>query len=744
VIDFNMQANNQSDDVTEKDRPDTLNEFITLIRNGEYKYTVNMGGDGEEPLTGITLQSEYPLPEDDVHQEFERLFDEIAIGVCRIIDTHSGVDEAYEIGRVIQHAVEENDVLTVDVIGDVIDVPGVTSEELKQCVEFASLYPNGGFPSDVNVPMVCEMKDKYGDGEVKEVVEKISESEFSPSDEVMSVYQNTEVITPETVGKALVENGVDDVLNGVITAHVIDQKEIPDDVESRVEKIQRERGDNGEMQSPGALNSNESGVKENESDPVSNRVKERERGSESVAESVISELEANDGVYTSVSEAFEAAINRVNGSEKYKGIDKYWQLGDVLLRFKQGHGLTYSEMFDEFDIGVSRTYGVHARTLADVFEYKQYPDNVTVSSVYSINNHTESPEETRDVVSRVGECEADITQIYVDIWRELDSPTPNEIIDYMEKEGNRVNEKSVRAVAALYDTEETTTERVTQALHENEIISTTNRKSNDGNIGEFKQESTEITPSSETNTVTERVDSPSKSPPQSDANRESVTAYTDVVQSDSTITTTAENSVVKAHDELYETVIGDLYSHTLPSVNVISLLNCFDALTHVDSGNKFWSAVIQEECAETRVSTLDVNEASTEDTHRADSKQWVTEYDTGTPYGVIQHTNECDEPLLFTWPSDDKHSATLALTTYAANGGDVVIYIGESRGGDCPKEFLTTLEKHYSCAMYVTPMQWSSNADAVQVYTRTGDVPEAITAEGCKTDAVELVTGGGE
>lgn len=687
-------------------QPEELDEFIELVKNGEYGYSVSLGAENEDPLAGVNLKGETPLPVESVHEEFEGLFDDIAIKLTEIVANNSGVERAHKFGEMVVEKTSTHPYLTEENVCDIIDLEGVSQSDVGVFVDFYTVYPNGNYPEKVHVETVSVLKGLYDGEKVRRIIEKLHENGLYSNDGIIEAYKSVDEIVVERVVEELIEAGVNDVEQGVIITYVIEQNPIPDDIENVVDELTTK-------------SNSTNGMENDETKTESNTEENREHTS--IAEKTISSLQNSDETFDSPEDAFEQVLNEINHSGEFEGLDKYWQLGDTMMRFKNKYGFTYNKMFSDFDVNMSKTYGVRARKLAELFEYEQYPDNVTVNTVYEIDRETNDSTQTRKVINRVKGCSVNITKVHVDVWKALDEPTPSEIINYMQEEGNRVNEDTVTAVGALYNDSIVTTAEMVDALN---VRSETDKQGEDaGEINGFTKTITgsdtekAVSADKMNNDVKEDL---SNTPTDAEAN--AVDEYITAIQQHESVS--IDNGIVNSHDSDVATVLGKAYSHSLPSKTVVSALRAFDEITHVTSGNSYWSGVMEAHTS-VAVSTLSFEAQVSEETG-SNEQQFANKYEQGTPYSIIEETNGCSDPVFFCWPDDDNDKATLALTTYAANGGDVVVYLGEWWGGSGSESFITQLTKHYDCAMRLTPLQWEGNSDALYVYTRSGELPKSL------------------
>lgn len=687
-------------------QPEELDEFIELIKNGEYGYSVSLGAENEDPLAGVNLKGETPLPVESVHKEFEGLFDDIAIKLTEIVANNSGVERAHKFGEMVVEKTSTHPYLTEENVCDIIDLEGVSQSDVRVFVDFYTVYPNGNYPEKVHVETVSVLKRLYDGEKARRIIEKLHENGLYSNDGIIEAYKSVDEIAVERVVEELIEAEVNDVEQGVIITYVIEQNPIPDDIENVVDELTTKSNSTNDMENDETKT--ESNTEEN-------------RKHTSIAEKTISSLQNSNETFDSPEDAFEHVLNEINHSGEFEGLDKYWQLGDTMMRFKHKYGFTYNKMFSDFDVNISKTYGVRARKLAELFEYEQYPDNVTVNTVYEIDRETNDSTQTRKVINRVEGCSVNITKVHVDVWKALDEPTPSEIINYMQEEGNRINEDTVTAVGALYNDSIVTTAEMVDAL--NVRSETDNQGEDAGEINGFTKTITEsdtekaVSADKMNNDVKEDL---SNTPTDAEAN--AVDEYITAIQQHESVS--IDNGIVKSHDSDVATVLGKAYSHSLPSKTVVSALRAFDKITHVTSGNSYWSGVMETHTS-VAVSTLSFAAQVSEATG-SNEQQFANKYEQGTPYSIIEKTNSCSDPVFFSWPDDDNDKATLALTTYAANGGDVVVYLGEWWGGSGSESFITQLTKHYDCAMRLTPLQWEGNSDALYVYTRSGELPKSL------------------
>lgn len=716
---------------TINDAPEEIDEFIELIKQGEYGYTVNLGGTGEEPLTGVNMENATALPTDEVHEEFERLFDDIAIQLATILNKQEGCDLAYEFGRVVVESASTHPYLTEDNVCDIIDLDGVEQHDVEAYIAFYTIYPDANYPDGVHVETVAKLAGLYDASKTRNIISKLHENGLQSNDTILTAYENAIEITVESISNILLEHGVDNVGEGVVVAHVIAQKPIPKNVEQRVDAaIESYSEDN-----PG----------------TSTDANKNTDAYRFVAQDVISELEAAAGEFDSTVDAFQYALDEINSSNEFEGLDKYWQLGSALKQFKPRVDMNYSDLFDEFDVGISQSYGSRARRLTEIFNYKEYPDELSLNDIYQISTGAESDEETKEIIQRITDKGVSVRQKSIDVWKDLTDPAPSELIEYMESQEIEITAENIAEITVLYNDDVIECGSVLTVLEDqNTAKETRGENGMSGEITGFNKtlgEEHEPGQDNDENTTCRESDADIEhSETQTQTNIYASKdvgdgGYSETVREDERVTVT--DTGVKATDREYETALGEKYSHSLPSETVINGISGFDAVTHVIKETPYWSHVLCEH-TDTNITTLQLTPPGGEmgaDSLVSEGNSTVVE---GSPYSVIEHTESCSQPILFTWPEDGNDEATLALTAYAANGGDTVLYLGEWWGGEASTEFITQLTKHYECALRVTPMQWESNSDALYVYTRTGELPDALTGKENELQQQNGLVGGEE
>lgn len=766
----------------------SVEELIAGIKNGKYEYTVNLGEEGEKPMTGVSLQEATQLPDKDTLNTFSNMFDDVFIKLANTIQESYGTTRAHNFGEIALNFASVNPKVEASDIPELVSFHGVSEREAKQYITFHEMFAGKEYEHELHIPTAIKLGEVYNVDTAIGLLDVIYAEGIELNDAVFDVWSDVhaESIHPDEMVESLAENGVDDIKSAVMAVYVLEASEFPDDLEQQVEsKLESLDVD--------AVSRDNDSAEETDVENTDD-----ERTGDVIIDAYIDEImdaESDDEKHKLI----QAAFDDINALETGHRLDVYWQIGYAMKVIKNEFGINYTELMDEFDVGISNAYGTRTRNLVDVYDYKEYPSdehNIGLTEIYTISRESNTTQQAKQRVDRLKNCEHEITRKKAQAWSDVETPTPENIIEACKENGLSVTARSVVPIVRLFDddtiskadmephvddltitpTEQTTPtptgdegERTTStesAASENGVIKGFTTNTSDIVDGEHSDTSDstqtvteqetpastgsdvgeEVTPESSSVEETSDVETTSESTQTTDSDRgvdergvETLTEYVEILRRDDEIEIDEDTGVVRTQDTRYKETIEELFSPTIPSENIVAILDNFTALQPVSTGNRFWEAYIAEytDTAVTNAThiSVDSDQDSKWGSGTKSDDSWFDETVYDTPYDVANHTST---PLLLTHPErgslrEQKHIAS-AVTTYIANGGGAIVYIGDCTATGSEQPVRDAITTEFNIETVATPVQWEANNDSVTVFTRSGSTTTTVRSEQARSN----------
>lgn len=758
----------------------SVDELIAEIKRGGYEYTVNLGDEDETPMTGVSLQEETQLPDKETLSTFSDMFDDVFIKLANTIQDSYGTTRAHKFGEIALNFASVNPKVEANDIPELVSFHGVSEREAKQYITFHELFAGRDYEHDVHIPTAIKLSEVYNVDTAIGLLDVIYAEGIELNDDVFTVWSDVhdEAIDPDEIVEALAEKGVDDIKSGVMAVYVLEASEFPDDLEQQVESKLESIDVTVDSGEPGDDAHGDGGATDTNADMGSD--------DEIIVDAYLEDIIQAESE-SETHELIQSVFDDINALPVENKLDTYWQIGYAMKTLKNEIGMNYSTLTDSFDIGISKSYAARTRNLVDVYDYKEYPGeehNIGLNKIYTVSRESNTTQNVKEQISRLENCEYKIRAKEMQAWGDVESPTPEEVIRACKENGVSITAESVVPIVSLFADNRLSKEDMEPHV-DDLVISDTEPQSREG--GDTRDENTSVgsengvlkgfSTTSEGSDVTaaQSAETPSQHEQHGitgdagedadgehtgvddgvgegmddatgddgetvrDGESRTVTEYVEILQRDSDVVVDDDENVVRTQDRRYKQTLEELFSPTIPCENVCELLNEFTALHPVRTGNGFWEAYIESH-TEARIENateFDVgdNESVTWGAEDSDVT-WVDAAAYDTPYDVANHT---DTPLLLTHPErasmrTQKHVAS-AVTTYIANGGDKIVYIGDSTQSDGEQPVLDAIRNVFTVKTVATPLQWETNNDAVTVFTRDGDA-DSVTGDTTRHDTV--------
>lgn len=372
--------------------------------------------------------------------------------------------------------------------------------------------------------------------------------------------------------------------------------------------------------------------------------------------------------------------------DQYSGLDEGWLTGTIMTWIRDETSHTYTDMMDNDWLHISKSKALQGRKLTTLYDYQEYPDNITLLSANEATVECSTIDEARSVLDRAGQHDIKLNRYLTEAWRDINQVTVDEIARVIDEHDRITNPGQAADMLITMTRADATRNDVVTALGE---------------------------PNSPTDEPTTTRDTAANPPIETLLQPADTDDYTAHVIENATVNL-SEQTVSLTDPERQE--LTQTYSPSLPSRNIVEFLTQFDSLVQLNPRTTYWSELLTDNNIDLTV--IDTN--ATPDDHHA------------TPYTVehsgVAVTEYTDQPLFIEWPADDLDSVLMPLLTYESRGGDTVLFLGEGPGGDTvPVDFFEKLTADYQYVTSIVPVQWASQSDALHVYTKTGDLPTGTT-----------------
>jgi len=681
-----------------------LNDF----KQDRIKLTIGvMDGTGKT----VAFEKEDPqasIPSDDRIKRIQENYEDIAITLSNILENRSGVDQAFEFGKTVLERRESNSDIERKHIFDIVDFTGVTPREAEAYVKFAEAYPEGDYPRNIEARIAAALIDYHGEDEGKQIINQITESEYTLTKTVGRIWYDTDLFDLDTICLKALNSKAKDRVKTVRLVYLLEDRTPPSETE--IERALSE-------------STSEATATQTQSNRLQMHRTENTQSTPNTDSETPSEMKQTE----QTADPVKTVKDRMNSiAEKHTGLDEKWQIGNAFLELKDELGLSYTEIAESSPLDKSKSGYNNMRRFAEVYDFAEYPENITIQAVYSLSLEFESyPDLRTRIETATSGTDVSINKGVVGIVRDSDSVSLSDLVDQVTGYTDVEVIQRTRMVYQLLGETPPAIDAVCDELDipvpdeistDSDSGSATHTETTDASDGDETDVDDEgSTAPSDSVSDTGSADGQMKGKAAFERDIAGIALQTDYIMTiidDSSIQYDQESKTLITHDPIYRDVLTMEHGPALPSTAVLRYLSQYDTLTVFAAPDWGWAQTLRD-CQ------IDITKISmgNPEPQKYTVEQSSTEPDTTeTPYTLRNHT---EDPLFICWPDGEQDRAALAVQTYVQNGGDTVLYLGETLGGESVStelyEVLTTQFDHVES---IETIQWEGHSDALHVFSK--------------------------
>lgn len=323
---------------------------------------------------------------------------------------HTGSKRAFELGHKLLQIVRNGPIKSAEELFNIITIEHISVREAMVFTSFADVYATQArsgeeisYPRDVPPLAVAALAKRYSsNGTVRSIVDKLRShpADIERNTAVVLTELSHPLVGVESVVTKVAEKDVDDVVSSVQQLCIMLQREPP------TEKDIIRMGPDGD--------------------------RHLIAGDESVNQSLAGADAGNRNEIAEVTDALERAVE----TEEVEN-NEVWTIGRILIESKNKYGLNYTEMLEEANIQYTSQEAVYARRIAEVFEYGQYPTDVSPLLLYRAITAFEDDTAAQKALVRVSNADIPITTAGVEMWRDMSEQSLSNMINAVESAGVR-------------------------------------------------------------------------------------------------------------------------------------------------------------------------------------------------------------------------------------------------------------------------------------------------------------------
>lgn len=462
---------------TENEQDTTTMKPIDVINKSNIRISVvDISGD---PTVTVGSPPEVDeIPTDEEEQVVRDAYGEMATKLYEIAQSYSGNELAYKIGDGVNTCIEHTEFNSVSDFTDSIVVEDITEEELVSYTAFADVYDEDTYPDDVSPFVVATISDTYlGNRSVRTIVDRVRDHPHQVEFGTVQVFKGLDASVLhrntsnlENIVAQLQKEGVDDVTTAVEHIYLFMNQDPPDERTISTAIEQSEEQLNGELRIP-----DETGKTPTVDETQRSENETSGGGSDDTPDSIDWGLSQNStetassndeqgvddtteiGALEEITEALNAASD-----DSHSSLDEAWTVGSILEEGHEKYDVSYEDMVDAADISYSKPWQLGARNLYQFFDFKEYPDTLSVTGVQRVAPGFETNELARERLMNCADIDRKLTQQVASAWRDITGEfTVRNTVAIVETQDIPYPIKTVQLLCRLEGSSAPTEERIT-------------------------------------------------------------------------------------------------------------------------------------------------------------------------------------------------------------------------------------------------------------------------------------------
>lgn len=207
--------------------------------------------------------------------------------------------------------------------------------------------------------------------------------------------------------------------------------------------------------------------------------------------------------------------------------------------------------------------------------------------------------------------------------------------------------------------------------------------------------------------------------------------FGEVLRTDTDIGIDPRSARLVAPSAAYREELMFRFAHAIPSYHSISYLSEFNEIVEIGAGKGYWAFLLEQVGVD--VMAVDSHPGELFETGLSEYPEYqppmvdetFADLFTDVEQGYAWEYDDIGGMALFLcWPPNHDSMAVESFRHYIECGGETLLYLGEGAGGaHADQEFFNVLRDEYEYVRTVHNLSWNAYADALHVYTATGEDP---------------------